>query len=121
MHTVHLDANLNVTDSDQGTVLVGMMIQSVLSVNGKPKPALPTAVAPKPSKIPPPPPLGFLTFIGLATELDVMIDDDQSAVFADLYAEQLQKGHLSLSGTGVGTVPGRVTIQGWIARCPAHL
>jgi hypothetical protein len=33
-----------------------------------------------------PPPLGFLTFIGLVDEYDVIVEDDQSVVVADLYS-----------------------------------
>ena len=42
---------------------------------------------------------------------DLVVQDDQSVVIADLYEEQ-QPSHLSLSGTGKSSSPGRVTIQG---------
>ena len=105
VHAVHLDTNVNVSNSDAGTVLVGMMIQSSLHVNGASSGA---ARAPDS-----PPPLGFLTFIGLVDNYDVIIEDDASVVLEDLYCEQLQTGHLMLSGSGKGgSRGGRVTIQG---------
>ena len=108
VHAVHLDGNLNVSDSDAGTVLVGMMIQATMHVNGHTK----TASA-LPARDPTAgPPLGFLTFIGLVDDYDVIVSDDKSVVIEDLYCEQLKVGHLKLSGTGSGDVPGRVTIQG---------
>ena len=146
VHTVHLDANLNVSSSAEGTVLVGMMLESTLYVNndkGKsgdngsdstagssneestavdpiPGTAVPMAGATSSStsvraaNIPArtQPPLGLLTFVGLVSDYDVVVADDQSVVITDLYCEQLKVGHLVLTGTGKGLAPGRVTIQG---------
>ena len=56
-------------------------------------------VSPPPLRKPDAPPsLGFLTFIGLVDDFDVVVQDDQSVVMADLYCEQLRIGHLRLSG-----------------------
>jgi hypothetical protein len=111
VHAIHLDGNVNVSNSAAGTVIVGMMIQSSLHVNkGGSTDTLPhTAVSARSPTDPPP--LGFLTFIGLVDDYDVVVQDDQSVVIEDLYCEQLKTGHLLLSGSG-GTVPGRVVIQG---------
>ena len=140
VHAIHLDTNLNVTSSTDGTVLVGMLIQSTLTVanpgtktgqpggegdNGRAGPVLQDRTeggsatvdsaaasgAPAPASVQVPP-LGFLTFIGLLADYDVWIEDDESVVVADLYAEQLALGHLKLSGTGEGDTPGRISIQG---------
>ena len=108
---------------DPGTVLVGMMIQSWLSIEGASTPSThdtTNAIAPEthvlpihsssvvapsttttrkesrqaahPAAAPPPPlpslttapPLGFLTFIGLAMDYDISIADDKSVVISDL-------------------------------------
>jgi hypothetical protein len=107
VHAIHLDGNVNVSDSAAGTVLVGMMIQSSLHINKG------TAATPAGRSPTDPPPLGFLTFIGLVDDYDVVVQDDQSVVIEDLYCEQLRTGHLLLSGSGAeNTVPGRVVVQG---------
>ena len=107
VHAIHLDGNLNVSDSSEGTVLVGMMIQATVHVNAA---AETKASARKPTD---PPALGFLTFIGLVDDYDVVVEDDQSVVIEDLYCEQLKVGHLMLSGSGSGSSPpGRVVVQG---------
>ena len=112
VHAIHLDGNVNVSDSAAGTVLVGMMIQSSLHINKGASSAGTLSQQAVPARSPTdPPPLGFLTFIGLVDDYDVVAQDDQSVVIEDLYCEQLKVGHLLLSGSG-GTVPGRVVIQG---------
>ena len=60
---------LNVSDSGAGTVLVGMIIQSTVHVNGASKSSA-VAAAREPSDGPA---LGFLTFIGLVDDYDVVV------------------------------------------------
>ena len=111
VHAIHLDGNVNVSDSAAGTVLVGMLIQSTLNVNkGGSADSMAQQAAPARSPTEPAA-LGFLTFIGLVDDYDVVVKDDQSVVIEDLYCEQLKTGHLLLSGSG-GATPGRVVIQG---------
>ena len=129
VHAVHLDGNLNVSGSEAGTVLVGMIIQSTLHVNNAAgrgattAEASATAVVPRSRAPTDGPPLGILTFIGLIDDYDVVVRDDSSVVIEDLYCEQLKVGHLLLSGSSSlankpssdsssGTGPGRVVIQG---------
>jgi hypothetical protein len=69
VHAIHLDGNLNVSDSGAGTVLVGMIIQSTVHVNGASKSSA-VAAAREPSDGPA---LGFLTFIGLVDDYDVVV------------------------------------------------
>ena len=143
MHAIHLDTNINITNSAAGQVLVGFIAESVLTINA---PASTTAELAEaemrgaatsrqhqwvgnstrsrtepsgslhshtyPAATVSTPSVGFLTFIGLVDDYDVIVEDDQSVVISDLYAEQLKQGHLLLSGTGKGTAAGRVTIQG---------
>jgi len=45
------------------------------------------ALAP-PQKLPTLPPVGILTFIGLVSDYDVFVEDDQSLVITDLYVRQ---------------------------------
>ena len=113
MHAVHLDTNLIVNGSAAGTVLVGMMIQSVLTVNSGDASHSGSDVSRGASAAPP---LGFLTFIALTQPHDTIVNDDQTTVvLADMYEEQ-QPGHLVLSGSSAGSsagkTQGRVTIQG---------
>ena len=119
VHAVHLDGNMNVSNSDAGTVLVGMLIQSALHVNGPEANAGAEAEAGAGAETrtavrgpAAAPALGFLTFIGLVDDYDVIVEDDKSVVIEDLYCEQLKVGHLRLSGSGSGSVPGRVVIHG---------
>ena len=115
VHAVHLDTNLIVNNSAAGTVLVGMMIQSVLTVNSGDGSRSGSKVACRGESAAPP--LGFLTFIALSQPHDIIVNDDQTAVvLTDLYEEQ-QPGHLVLSGSSsstrnAGKAHGRVTIQG---------
>ena len=126
VHAVHLDGNLNVSGSEAGTVLVGMIIQSTLHVNNAAgrgattAEASATAVVPRSRAPTDGPPLGILTFIGLIDDYDVVVRDDSSVVIEDLYCEQLKVGHLLLSGSSLANkpsdsssgTPGRVVIQG---------
>jgi hypothetical protein len=108
VHAIHLDGNMNVSDSEAGTVLVGMLIESTLHLNGAN--VDPESTSERPSRMS----IGFLTFIGLVDDYDVIVQDDQSLVIEDLYCEQLKTGHIMLSGSGAtdDRPPGRVTIQG---------
>eukprot|EP00039_Didymoeca_costata_P032722 m.39070 g.39070 ORF g.39070 m.39070 type:complete len:833 (-) comp9506_c0_seq3:159-2657(-) len=113
VHAIHVDSNLIIQDSSKGTVLVGMMIESVLTVQAPTKNLKKskemTSVAPPNPVVPPI--IGFLTFIGLTQPHDIVVEDDESVTITDLYLEQ-QPGHIMMSGTGKGTKPGRVSIQG---------
>eukprot|EP00041_Stephanoeca_diplocostata_P036907 m.1367853 g.1367853 ORF g.1367853 m.1367853 type:complete len:882 (-) comp24953_c0_seq26:1953-4598(-) len=130
-HIVHLDGNLNVTNCAAATVLVGMMIESTFTLNGPAKhgtgsrnmdqnheerlvvdhSTMPASVS---SSSPPPPlpPLGvgILTIVGLVRMADIIVNDDQSVVITDNYAEQMTEYHVMLSGSGSKT-PGRVSLQ----------
>lgn len=90
LHAVHVDGNMDVADSADGTVLLGFFIQGSLNVSG-------AAAAGSQSRDYPP--LGALTAVGL-TDHDLNVLDDQSVVVTDFYCEQIKTGHLYLSGSG---------------------
>ena len=91
VHAIHLDGNVHVTDSEPGTFLVGMLIQSTLHMTAAKKATTTSAaVAAAPRALTAGPPVGFLTFIGLVDDYDLVIEDDKSVVIEDLYCEQLK-------------------------------
>ena len=107
VHFVHLDGNLHVEDSAEGTVFLNFMIQGSLNISGAVQPAQDRAH----------PSVGAVTVVGL-TDHDINVLDDQSVVISDYYSEQIKTGHLTLQGTGRGeTAAGRVTISAVKSNC----
>jgi hypothetical protein len=107
VHFIHLDGNLHVEDSGEGTVFLNFMIQGSLNISGEVQPA---QDRPYPS-------VGAVTVVGL-TDHDINVMDDQSVVITDYYSEQIKTGHLTLQGSGQGERnPGRVTISAVKSNC----
>ena len=68
-----------------------MLIQSTLHMTAVKKATTASAaVAAAPRALTAGPPVGFLTFIGLVDDYDLVIEDDKSVVIEDLYCEQLK-------------------------------
>ena len=95
VHFVHLDGNLWVDDSADGTVFVNFMIQGSLNVSG--------TTQQSPGR--PYPPCAAATMVGL-TDHDLTVNDDQSVVITDFYSEQIKTAHVTLTGSGGSGVGG---------------
>ena len=143
VHFVHLDGNLAVQDSSEGTVFANFFIQGSLNISA-PR-GTPQHAGAEVSEEEPHPSVGIATMVGL-TDHDLNVKDDLSVVITDFYSEQIKTGHITLSGasnpntaaiagTGVAAgsrggaaaaeasstkgskVPGRVTIAAAKSQC----
>ena len=95
----HLDGSIWIEDSSSATVLLGFVLQGVLTLSGR------SSAEERDAGF-----VGVLTMVGLDEPHDLIVNNSLSVVFGDFYSEETSR-HILLRGDEKDA-PGRVTISG---------